>query len=207
MAEGGERDWVRSLGLVMVIAGVGMWVPYAVGKYILGWAITDRDFLPYHLAVIIPGMALLYYRQIFYFRSNGPLSQKPESADLPPPARRSGPALKVLIIVNNFAHDLATGLWASSIIVISVLKNKSGAFRAVSELSSVLQELMRFFFWLSVLSILVILATGSFRVFYFEAETAARERETKKKLLIVKHVFFTTIFIGGTYLGYLYAFR
>lgn len=57
-----EGDWVRRLGTILIIIGVSLWGVYAIGKYLLGWQITDRDFLPYHLAVIIPGMILKYYR-------------------------------------------------------------------------------------------------------------------------------------------------
>jgi hypothetical protein len=38
-----------------------MWGVYAVGKYLLGWDISDRQFLPYHLMMIIPGMVLRHY--------------------------------------------------------------------------------------------------------------------------------------------------
>ncbi|TAL23621.1 MAG: hypothetical protein EPN94_09135 [Nitrospirae bacterium] len=62
MRNSNERDWVRTLGTVLIIIGVSMWGVYAIGKYLLGWQITDRDFLPYHLAAIIPGMILKYHR-------------------------------------------------------------------------------------------------------------------------------------------------
>jgi hypothetical protein len=61
-----KRDWVRAVGIVLVVIGVSMWVVYAVGKYGFGWDVTDRDFLPYHLAVIIPGMILMHIR---FYRS------------------------------------------------------------------------------------------------------------------------------------------
>ncbi len=56
------RDRIQDTGAALIVIGVGMWGVYAVGKYWLGWDITDRDFLPYHLAVIIPGMILHHYR-------------------------------------------------------------------------------------------------------------------------------------------------
>jgi len=64
-----KRDWWVVIGNVLIIVGVGMWGVYAVGRYLLGWDITDREFLPYHLATIMPGMLLRYYRNILgYFK-------------------------------------------------------------------------------------------------------------------------------------------
>lgn len=57
-------DKIQDTGTALII-GVGMWGVYAVGKYLLGWDVTDRDFLPYHLLVIIPGMVLHHYRYFF----------------------------------------------------------------------------------------------------------------------------------------------
>jgi hypothetical protein len=56
-----RKPWTTRLGNVLVFIGVSMWGPYAIGKYLLGWDVSDRQFLPYHLAVIIPGMALRHF--------------------------------------------------------------------------------------------------------------------------------------------------
>ena len=62
MSENKDRDKIKKTGTILVVIGVGMWGVYAIGKYGFGWNITDRDFLPYHLALIIPGMVLRHYR-------------------------------------------------------------------------------------------------------------------------------------------------
>ena len=67
MVDDKKRDRIRDAGTVLVAIGIGMWGVYAVGKYGLGWNVTDRDFLPYHLAIIIPGMLLRHHR--FFFGS------------------------------------------------------------------------------------------------------------------------------------------
>jgi hypothetical protein len=209
MGDRAEKDWVRLFGTIMVVAGVGMWVPYAVGKYLLGWTITDRDFLPYHLAVIIPGMVLRYYRFFFFDLWKWACRGKKEEqlkTNRTEQAHRTGVSVQIWIIINNFIHDMVTGLWVSSVIVISLLKIKDGSSEGVF-ISAALHDVMRFFFWLGIASIVLILMTGSLRMLYFRRENAAHNRETKKKLLIVKHVLLTTVFIGGTYLAYLYAFK
>jgi hypothetical protein len=209
MGDREERDWVRSFGTVLIVVGVGMWIPYAVGKYLLGWAITDRDFLPYHLAVILPGMVLRYYRFFFsdlwkWGRGGRGEQQSTDAADLPEKKREA--PMRVVIILNNFVHDMVTGLWVSSVLVIYLLKKRAMDLEGIF-ISAALHDVMRFFFWLGIVSIIVILITGSFRIFYFRRESVTHERETKKKLLIVKHVLLTVVFIGGTYLAYLYSFK
>lgn len=62
-----DRDRLQVVGTVLIIVGVSMWVVYAVGRYLMGWNVTDRQFLPYHLATIIPGMLLRYHRFFFGF--------------------------------------------------------------------------------------------------------------------------------------------
>ena len=56
--------WLTRLGVMLICMGVGVWVVYAAGKYLLGWDITVRQVLPYHLAMIITGMLLRHHRFI-----------------------------------------------------------------------------------------------------------------------------------------------
>ncbi|MBU4185747.1 MAG: hypothetical protein KKF30_19170 [Proteobacteria bacterium] len=59
-----HKYWLQAAGLVLVILGVSIWGLYAVGRYWMGWDITDRQFIPYHLACVIPGMLLWQHRSI-----------------------------------------------------------------------------------------------------------------------------------------------
>lgn len=61
VADDVRKPWTLRLGNILVIVGVSMWGPYAIGKYLLGWDITDRQILPYHLTIIVPGMALRHF--------------------------------------------------------------------------------------------------------------------------------------------------
>lgn len=49
---------IARLGDVMFYLGGAVWVGYALARYGLGWDVTVRQFLPYHLAAIIPGVLL-----------------------------------------------------------------------------------------------------------------------------------------------------
>lgn len=206
MVDREDRDWVHTAGTILIAVGVSMWIVYAVGRYLLGWDITDREFLPYHLATILPGMVLRYHRFFFddlparFLRGREKrLDQRRTTA-----ANSQGAFLKVSIIINNFAHDLSTGLWASSLLVISLLDRKARSLDGVL-ISSMLHDVMRVFFWIGVASIGAIFATGGLRLLYYRTESAEEEK-LKKELLIVKHVLFTFVFIGGTYYAYLHAF-
>lgn len=46
------------IGTVLFYLGGVVWIVYAVVKYFLGWDVSIRQFLPYHLAAVIPGIAL-----------------------------------------------------------------------------------------------------------------------------------------------------
>lgn len=53
-----ERDLLKTLGNILLALGVGVWGAYAVLRYGMGWEVTGRQFLPYHLAGVVPGMIL-----------------------------------------------------------------------------------------------------------------------------------------------------
>lgn len=46
------------LGNVLFYLGGAVWLLYAVAKYLMGWDVSLRQFLPYHLAAVIPGVLL-----------------------------------------------------------------------------------------------------------------------------------------------------
>jgi len=53
-----DRDWLTTLGTALVVVGVAVWGAYALVRWGLRWEVTGRQFLPYHLAGVIPGMIL-----------------------------------------------------------------------------------------------------------------------------------------------------
>ena len=62
--KGDEKDPLRTVGTILLYAGVAVWIVYAVVRYVLGWDVTGRQFLPYHLAGVVPG-AILRRHQFF----------------------------------------------------------------------------------------------------------------------------------------------
>jgi hypothetical protein len=53
-----QGDRLSKAGSVLVALGVAVWGLYAVLRWGLGYEVTGRQFLPYHLAGVIPGMTL-----------------------------------------------------------------------------------------------------------------------------------------------------
>jgi len=57
-----ERDLLKILGTILLAVGVSVWGAYAVLRFGMGWDVTARQFLPYHLAGVVPGMILKKHR-------------------------------------------------------------------------------------------------------------------------------------------------
>lgn len=62
------RDLLSSLGTVLVVLGVAVWGVYTILRWGMAWDVTGRQFLPYHLAGVVPGMIL---RRRRFFRDTG----------------------------------------------------------------------------------------------------------------------------------------
>jgi putative copper export protein len=110
-----------------------------------------------------------------------------------------------LIIINNFLHDLFTGLWISTILVIYLLQEKVPSVHQIP--ANALKDVMKVFFILGVFSLLIIIVTGIFRSINYNLINSRPPMTTKKKALIIKHILLGLIFIIGTYLSYRYTFN
>lgn len=56
---------MRRLGTVLLLIGGCVWIAYAVAKYLLGWNVSIRQFLPYHLVAVILGGGLKYGQGVY----------------------------------------------------------------------------------------------------------------------------------------------
>ncbi len=93
-----------------------------------------------------------------------------------------------LILINDFCHDLFTGLWFGSFVTLLVLRGKVGD-------PALLAELTDLFTWLCLGSLLAIIMTGVFRFFYYRDWDSSGMAEVKKRLLRIKHAL-----LGGSML-------
>jgi len=62
MSEKQEKDLLERLGTILILLGVAVWGVYAVLHYGMDSDAAARDFLPYHLAGVVPGVFLKRHR-------------------------------------------------------------------------------------------------------------------------------------------------
>lgn len=106
--------------------------------------------------------------------------------------------MKAFFIINNFTHDLFTGLWTSSILVIYLLSKSA---KSQTLLAAELHPIINVFFWLVIVSLAMVLGTGWIRFIYYRPENDGSEG-IKKSLLIYKHLLLGAVFIAGTFFAY-----
>ena len=103
-----------------------------------------------------------------------------------------------LTILNAFVHDVATGTWIGSLVLLSILHVQvaTPAWAAAQHLA---RPLAAKFMWVTWTSLAVIMLTGvvrmvTFKVFGWTGDVA-RDRI---RLLKVKHAILGVVFVAGT---------
>jgi hypothetical protein len=96
-----------------------------------------------------------------------------------------------LILINDFCHDLFTGLWFGSFVTLLILRGKVGD-------GALLAELMHQFTVLCLASLIAIMLSGMFRFFYYRDWDGAGMAGIKKRLLKIKHALLGSSMLGGT---------
>ncbi|MEO5661348.1 MAG: hypothetical protein ABIQ90_16375 [Polaromonas sp.] len=96
-----------------------------------------------------------------------------------------------LILINDFSHDLFTGLWFGSFVTLIVLRGKVGD-------PVLLSNLLHVFTILCLASLIVIMLTGIFRFFYYRNWDSAEMAAIKKRLLKIKHALLGSLMLIGT---------
>lgn len=112
---------------------------------------------------------------------------------------------KAFTIFIGFVHDFAAGIWAATLLAVYWLHRVSDA-----QLETVLQALMKEFFYIGLVCIAIVFLAGIGRTFTYayvgEVYGADAER-TRKKMLIIKHVILLIVFGSGTYWQYVMVFK
>ncbi|HFQ80541.1 MAG TPA: hypothetical protein ENK33_04110 [Desulfobacterales bacterium] len=111
--------------------------------------------------------------------------------------------MKYIYIINDFAHDLFTGLWLSSLAAIYLIRLKtggvsSGEWQLVSELSGD-------FLWMQNIALGLIILTGVGRYLHQKTRTADKHtnhHQARRQVLIIKHIIMGILFTSGTALGF-----
>ena len=103
-----------------------------------------------------------------------------------------------LILLNDFAHDLFTGLWFGSFVTMFVLHGRAGDPTLDAGQLMLLDELINVFFWATFASLGPIIMTGVFRFFYYRDWDGVAMKDVKKRLLIIKHAVLGSSLLIGT---------
>ncbi len=103
-----------------------------------------------------------------------------------------------LTILNAFVHDVATGTWIGSLVLLTILHQQT-ARPEWAGASALVRPLAARFMWVTWVSLGVILLTGvvrmiTFKVFGWTGDVA-RDRI---RLLKVKHAVLGVVFAAGT---------
>lgn len=103
---------------------------------------------------------------------------------------------KAAIILNGFVHDFAAGIWLAAIAAIVLIHSMHQGLGA--DVVTILNRLERIFFWSSVVSMVVITATGAGRTFtYVENWYGPDTERVRRRMLIIKHVVLFSAFGVG----------
>jgi hypothetical protein len=100
-------------------------------------------------------------------------------------------------IVNNFFHDLSSGMWAASVIVMWVLNDRV-AGGMPSEAAAAIAGVLNLLFWIVLGSLVVIFVTGGIRLRYWRKQGTADEEEYRRRALLVKHALYLVVYGAGT---------
>jgi uncharacterized membrane protein len=112
---------------------------------------------------------------------------------------------KAAIVLNGFIHDFATGYWLSGIIAIYFLHDYQLKYPGLADLLGTIE---RFFFWNTIVAVVIIFATGGMRTFTYVDNFFGPEAEkVRRRLLVAKHVVLIAIFATGDWWAYLRSFH
>lgn len=104
---------------------------------------------------------------------------------------------RYLWTINNFLHDLATGLWTASVLVTAMLAQRRTGMP--SDAARAVLDTMVMLFKLGVVSLVVIGGTGGVRLGYWRRQSDPEDLEHKRNALVVKHVMLIATFTAGTW--------
>lgn len=103
-----------------------------------------------------------------------------------------------LTILNSFIHDVATGTWISTLLLITLLHFETRG-PAWAPVAALVPHLKAQFMALTWASLVIIAVTGVVRAITFKrfgwTGDVAKDRV---RLLKIKHAFLGTTFLGGT---------
>jgi hypothetical protein len=111
---------------------------------------------------------------------------------------------KIMSIFIGFVHDFAAGCWAATVLGVYWLSRQT----ATTDVGVVLFGLKKQLFYLGIVCVFLVFATGAGRTFTYVGNVYGEDAEKiRRKMLIVKHIFLLAVFGAGTYWQFVMIFR
>ncbi len=110
--------------------------------------------------------------------------------------------MKYIYIINDFAHDLFTGLWLSSLAAIYLIRLKAGGINGTEW--QLVSELSGDFLWMQNIALGLIILTGLGRYLHQKKRSSdnhVSHHQARRRVLIIKHIVLGILFASGTALG------
>ena len=107
---------------------------------------------------------------------------------------------KLFTIFIGFVHDFSAGCWAASVLAVYWLNRQ----QVGTDNLEIIMKLAKQFFYMGIVSIVVVFATGAGRSFtYINNVYGENAEKARRRMLIFKHIFLFCIFGLGTYWQYI----
>ncbi len=106
---------------------------------------------------------------------------------------------KIFTIFTGFLHDFAAGCWAAAFLAVYWLSRHP----LPTDPDGIILDMKKQFFYFGVACAILVFATGAGRTFTYVSDVYGKDAErTRRKMLIVKHIFLFVVFGLGTYWQY-----
>lgn len=103
----------------------------------------------------------------------------------------------ILAVLNNFIHDIATGLWLTSFLLGFEINRRWGGHNLNL---NIILPIQKFLFAIWLIALFIIILTGIVRRKTYTTYLYGVEIETRRKtILIIKHILFGVFCLGGVY--------
>ncbi len=110
---------------------------------------------------------------------------------------------KKLTIFIGFIHDFAAGCWAATVLVIYLLAR----YETTGEVAQLINNIQQQFFYISLVFVFLVILTGAGRTFTYVDNVYGEEAEnSRRKMLILKHIVLFMVFGLGIWWQYILAF-
>lgn len=106
-----------------------------------------------------------------------------------------------IIIINNFIHDFAAGVWLAGTILILLLSKEAEKGKKSSEFTVFFKNVFIKFSWVIIISIVIVILGGVIRLLTYKYYAATNPFAGQKvALLVAKHILLVSLVAVSIYI-------